>query len=279
MILFTVLAAAPFAFPPTAAFQESAPAAAVVAAKEAADAKSAYEAIRAAYDAELDRYTTAVNELYASEEWAAANKARDREKMDALRAALPAVDGEAYARRFLDAAARYEGDAGQALFYRGVIDTTKSGELLTSAYESLLSKHAGSESAFAATLDLSWRGGGLAEETFAGLVERTLASDAPAAVKANVLYARASVLARSAGKPEDMTPEQKAAYDADMARVVEIAPDSIVAYRVQGPTFEKERLQVGMTAPNIVGTDVFGNAMSLEQFRGKVVVLDFWGDW
>ena len=40
-----------------------------------------------------------------------------------------------------------------------------------------------------------------------------------------------------------------------------------------------ERLQLGMTAPEIVGKDIDGNDMKLSDFKGKVTVLDFWGFW
>jgi hypothetical protein len=38
-------------------------------------------------------------------------------------------------------------------------------------------------------------------------------------------------------------------------------------------------LEIGRPAPEIVGTNVDGEEMRLSDFRGKVVVLDFWGDW
>jgi hypothetical protein len=41
----------------------------------------------------------------------------------------------------------------------------------------------------------------------------------------------------------------------------------------------EEELAIGRPAPEIIGTDVDGNEMRLSQFLGKVVVLDFWGDW
>jgi hypothetical protein len=46
-----------------------------------------------------------------------------------------------------------------------------------------------------------------------------------------------------------------------------------------GPLFELRNLQIGMVAPNIEGEDVDGESFQLEDYRGKVVVLDFWGDW
>jgi len=38
-------------------------------------------------------------------------------------------------------------------------------------------------------------------------------------------------------------------------------------------------LAVGKTAPEIEGEDVDGKTLKLSEYRGKVVVLDFWGDW
>lgn len=43
--------------------------------------------------------------------------------------------------------------------------------------------------------------------------------------------------------------------------------------------FKLERLQVGMVAPDIRGKDLDGNPFKLSDYRGKVVVIDFWGDW
>jgi hypothetical protein len=43
--------------------------------------------------------------------------------------------------------------------------------------------------------------------------------------------------------------------------------------------FEIRHLQPGMPAPEITGTDIDGHAMKLSDFRGKVVLLDFWGHW
>jgi hypothetical protein len=43
--------------------------------------------------------------------------------------------------------------------------------------------------------------------------------------------------------------------------------------------FELRNLAVGKTAPEITGTDIDGKPMKLSDFKGKVVLLDFWGDW
>jgi hypothetical protein len=43
--------------------------------------------------------------------------------------------------------------------------------------------------------------------------------------------------------------------------------------------FEIRRLAVGMAAPDLEGEDTDGKAFKLSDYRGKVVLLDFWGNW
>jgi endonuclease YncB( thermonuclease family)/thiol-disulfide isomerase/thioredoxin len=43
--------------------------------------------------------------------------------------------------------------------------------------------------------------------------------------------------------------------------------------------FERKFLVVGKVAPEIVGKDIDGKPLKLSDFRGKVVILDFWADW
>jgi hypothetical protein len=43
--------------------------------------------------------------------------------------------------------------------------------------------------------------------------------------------------------------------------------------------FEIRNLAIGKVAPEIEGEDIDGKAFKLSDYRGKVVVLDFWGHW
>ena len=49
--------------------------------------------------------------------------------------------------------------------------------------------------------------------------------------------------------------------------------------RAKGKLFAARNLAVGKVAPEIVGKDVDGKEMKLSDYRGKIVVIDFWGDW
>jgi hypothetical protein len=97
------------------------------------------------------------------------------------------------------------------------------------------------------------------------------------AVKGNAMYG----LARSLlGRPVTANEEGEALLEKIIAEYADVE-----AYRgtlgplAEGPLFELRNLQIGMTAPNIEGEDVDGEAFQLKDYRGKVVVLDFWGDW
>ncbi len=49
--------------------------------------------------------------------------------------------------------------------------------------------------------------------------------------------------------------------------------------RATSNLFEIRNLQIGMVAPEIEGDDLDGVSFRLSDYRGKVVVLDFWGNW
>jgi len=52
-----------------------------------------------------------------------------------------------------------------------------------------------------------------------------------------------------------------------------------IGARAEGALFELRRLQIGMIAPDIEAEDVDGVTFKLSDYRGKVIVLDFWGHW
>jgi hypothetical protein len=52
-----------------------------------------------------------------------------------------------------------------------------------------------------------------------------------------------------------------------------------IAERAKTQLFEMHNLAVGQPAPEIAGTTVDGKTMKLSEYKEKVVVLDFWGDW
>lgn len=84
---------------------------------------------------------------------------------------------------------------------------------------------------------------------------------------------------------EQDKPEQKLRGRKALERLVAEFPDvkpkrgGVYADRAKGFLFELDHLQIGMVAPNFESTDENGQKFSIADYKGKVVVLDFWGIW
>ena len=52
-----------------------------------------------------------------------------------------------------------------------------------------------------------------------------------------------------------------------------------VGDQAAGQLFELRNLAIGKTAPDIIADDLDGKSFKLSDYRGKVVVIDFWGNW
>ncbi|MHC4938112.1 MAG: peroxiredoxin family protein [Planctomycetota bacterium] len=52
-----------------------------------------------------------------------------------------------------------------------------------------------------------------------------------------------------------------------------------IGKQAEGNLFEARNLVVGKVAPDIEGPDLDGVNFKLSDYRGKVIFLDFWGDW
>lgn len=60
---------------------------------------------------------------------------------------------------------------------------------------------------------------------------------------------------------------------------LEAAWGGTLGARAEADLFEIRNLAIGKVAPPIEAEDLFGKALKLSDFAGKVVVLDFWGHW
>ena len=75
-------------------------------------------------------------------------------------------------------------------------------------------------------------------------------------------------------------PERRGALDAS-ALLAQLPPPyrGTVGSRAKGELFEVRFLSVGKTAPEVEGEDQDGVKFKLSDYRGKVVLIDFWGNW
>ncbi len=95
------------------------------------------------------------------------------------------------------------------------------------------------------------------------------------AVKAAALYRRGEMLS---SKYETAKPDISTATRL-FQRVISQYPGTRYAKQAEGAMFEMNYLQVGKVAPDFEATDENGVKWKLSDYRGKVVVVDFWGFW
>ncbi len=89
-------------------------------------------------------------------------------------------------------------------------------------------------------------------------------------VKAALFCARAKV---RAGR------KSTALAIADYKKVLELAPKTAFAESARGALNGLTILAIGMPAPEIEGKDLDGTPFKLSDYRGKAVMLSFWGHW
>ena len=65
----------------------------------------------------------------------------------------------------------------------------------------------------------------------------------------------------------------------ELQKAAELAADTRLKGEIQGAIDIREKYGAGNVAPDIEGQDLDGVAFKLSDYKGKVVFLDFWGDW
>ena len=121
-------------------------------------------------------------------------------------------------------------------------------------------------------------------ESLISLYEKVLRKNASRPIRARAMfnlafthYSFSPGSGGGAGKANTAARKKKGV--AGFRRVIKEFPDDSIAEKSKGFIFEIEHLQIGMKAPDIVGTDAYGKEIRLSQYLGQVVVLDFWGFW
>ena len=80
---------------------------------------------------------------------------------------------------------------------------------------------------------------------------------------------------------ENMAEADKVAAEADkyLAAAVELYKDAPQQADVERELKTLRTIRVGKEAPEIKAPDLDGKEFKLSDYRGKVVLLDFWGHW
>jgi len=225
----------------------------------AAKLTEAYPQIRAEYDNAQRAF---------SEAYGAAKTDEERQKIVEAKYPKP----EKYTPRFLAYAEKNPDDpqAIDALLF--VVGMARGGEDFKRALEQVGTRHAASDRVGPVVQRLAFNGDPAVEAVLLTVLEKNPSRQ----VKGQACYALGQHYL-NAGKPAEA--EER------FEEVVGDYGDVQGGYRgtlgeaAKAQLHEARNLVVGKVAPEIEGEDVDGTKFKLSEYRGKVVVLDFWGDW
>lgn len=240
-------------------------------AAQAATATAEYDTLVAAWKAEVQQNRDAVKLIQASAEYVKAREAKDTAKTRELMAGVKRPDAKVYGDKALAFADQFGDDGVRFLTYAALNFSDK--DVAAGIVERISARYLKSPG----LAELMERPAGLLQaagpEKAGELLGKIATENPDNQIKAWAKYWQSVQLTR--GKPTD---EQKAAAATLLADAEKLATGDL-ADRIAAPKFQQDNLQIGKTVPEIVGEDVDGVPFKLSDYRGKVVVLDFWGFW
>ncbi len=239
----------------------------------ASPATAAYDKIVAEWKATTDAYSAAIKAITATDEYKKAVADRDQKALTALRSGVSTPDAKPLAERCLQTAAQFDGDE-RVPFYAWVLQNGGK-EAAATAAEKLLADHVKSPKLLSVVESGSMLLRSLGQDAGQEFLAKIATENPNDEIRAYALFWPAYMASRA----KDISAEAKEAAAAKIAEARKLADGTLLADRIDAPKFIEERLQIGMEAPDIVGEDVDGVPFKLSDYRGKVVVIDFWGFW
>jgi hypothetical protein len=202
-----------------------------------------------------------------TEQYQAAKDDAERQKLVEEKYPKP----EKYTSRYLAFARSHPDDPMALEALARVVSFSRTGDDFKQALELITGRYVQSEKIGDICQQLVYAGDPSARAALA-----TIADKSPhRAVKGAACYALAAY---------DMNRDNAAEAEKRFEEVIEKYADvphwrGTLGEAAKAQLFEIRDLAVGKTAPDIEGEDVEGHKFKLSEYRGKVVVLDFWGDW
>lgn len=256
-------------------------------------AKQEFDAVKAEYDAAMKEFNTA---------YRAATTDEERGKI--YSETFPKADE--WAPRFKAVADKYPTERSAADSLAWIVQNLRKPDAQAEALDLLLEKHLASPVIGNVCQSLQYSQAPNAETFLRAVMEKSADRDAQGRacyVLAKVVSTVGDLASRMkddeqfAGNLEKWygTPYVERLRKADPAALAKESEDlfgvvvskfgdlkygkGTLGDKAKGDLFEIRSLAVGKTAPDIVGEDQDGKPLKLSDFRGKVVMLDFWGFW
>ncbi len=234
------------------------------------EANKHYQKLVDEYNAVQDDYGKRIQKVTRSDEYKKLRKARDRKGIRALTSKVERPDVAGFVTRFQAGAKQHASTPTAADFlYWVVMNGGRQRVAVEEAVDTLVDHHLASKKMWLLAGNYIYFQRHLGVERTLEALDAIIDGSPHKEAVAEALYAKWWML-----RGQDVEEAE-----ACLAKLKKVAPDSIPVLRLNGPDFVRERLQIGMVAPEIEGIDIDGIQFKLSDYRGKVVVLDFWGNW
>jgi hypothetical protein len=225
--------------------------------KSAVDQKAEFDAVKTEYDKANQDFMTAYRASKTDEERTAALAKR------------PNPDD--YVARMTAIADKDKKSSSAAECFAWIVQSSRKPDAQAAALDALLADHLASPVIARMVGSLTYSSAKNRDAFLQAVLDKSTDRDA----QGRACYVLGSTAA-SRGRAADA--------DRYLALVVEKFGDvkyggSRLDEKAKRDLFELHDLAVGKPAPDVVGADVDGKPMKLSDFRGKVVVLDFFGFW
>ena len=241
-----------------------------------AEAKKALAPVEKGWLAAQAKMRADLETLRASDAYREAIEAREYQKVNTMRREITLPVMDEWREKLTAASEPFAGSEGEIVFasclmeHQLVREAAPLFEKLVKAYP------ASAELAPLVEFGSLMAARPLGKEKLRELLTVVIDQNPHKTIRAQAYYQRGRTYLRG----RDVAEEDRAKGLADYDQVAALLPeDDLLSMRARGPRFAEERLQEGMVAPDIEGVDLFGEKFKLSDYRGKVVMLDFWGDW
>jgi len=234
--------------------------------KPATPAAEAYQALVAEVNKLQTEYVTAIRAATTNEE---------RQKVFQEKYPNP----QKYAARFFEIAEKHPKDPAAVDCLVWIVQRAPQGQEGTKALELLSTEHIANPKMAQVAPILSRNPNG--EKLLRAVLEKNPDREA----KGQACFALAQILHRGSSSRDGKFDEAKAKEAEQLFEEVTKAYADVKTGRgtlgdaAKSTLFEVRHLSVGKTVPEIEADDTDGKKFKLSDYRGKVVMIDFWGHW
>tara|TARA_R110002072_G_scaffold302899_2_gene489588 strand:+ start:8617 stop:9408 length:792 start_codon:yes stop_codon:yes gene_type:complete len=233
-----------------------------------------FQKMVAEWQAAESAWRAAKNDVRDSEAYKEARAAKDIAKMRAMTDAVTGPDRKAFGKRALALADQCEGDQCLSVLTFAATNFDDGG-IAEVVIKRVLRDHVKREG-IAELLNKSRSFVRLIDaETTQNLLRKVNAENPHPLPRVHALL----LMSKATLKDREATAADFASAKAQVLEADELAKGSRLARRTGRLRFEVENLLPGCEAPEISGEDLNGTSFKLSDYRGKVVLLDFWGFW